>query len=324
MTIGRRPIVIVGVPRSGTTWTLRTLGTSPGVRKAFEPDNEEWHAAAIHGKHHLGRYPVLDRGERDRAYHHLWEWILEGAHESARSRLALLMLSPGRMERRFDAKTDLVTWVAGEVARDPLPTSPLRHRAPERVVAKSIHAQLSLSWLTDEFDVDVLVMLRHPANVLSSWLGMNLKDSRSSVLESRPDVRSHYLDRWGVPLPGDDRVEQLSWRIALLTAALEEAVDRDPRLHVRTHETLCTDPGAQFRGLFTELQLDWSPATEEFLRDHDTPGEGFTLFRTAADLPEVWQTRLDDRETATLQRVLGWFPISTWGERDFEREGRHS
>jgi hypothetical protein len=317
MTADGKPIVIAGLPRSGTTWTLRTFGTSPGVRRAFEPDNEEQRPAAIHAKRHLGRYPVLAPGDVDADYHRLWDWILHGAQEGTRSRLALLMLKPGRRERTFDGRRDLVTWAAGTVARDPRPAGPT---APgERVVAKSVHLQLALEWLVDQFDVEVLVLRRHPANVLASWMGMNLRITNSTILETRPDIRARYVDRWDVPLPGPDRIEQLSWRIGLLTAAVEEALANNPKLHVRHHEALCADPVNEFRSLFDELGLAWTGGTEEYLLAHDSPGEGFTDFRVASELSGAWQTKVDDQQLATLRRVLGWFPITTWGDQDFAR-----
>ncbi len=53
--------------------------------------------------------------------------------------------------------------------------------------------------------------------------------------------------------------------------------------------------------------------------EHNAPGDGFTTRRVASELSDAWQRRLDDDQLATLRRVLGWFPISTWGEAEFER-----
>ena len=63
MTAGR-PIVIAGLPRSGTTWTQRVLGTCPGTIRVPEPDNEDKYPAAIHAKRALGRYPCLTPGQQ--------------------------------------------------------------------------------------------------------------------------------------------------------------------------------------------------------------------------------------------------------------------
>ncbi len=313
--------MIAGLPRSGTTWTLQALGSSPGARRVFEPDNEEWHPAAIHGKHRLGRYPTLVPGERDRAYHRLWEWTLNGAHEGLRAKAALFLLDPGRRERTFEGSPDLITRLAGTVARDPV-GAPLRAGTASdrpRVIAKSIHAQLALGWLASEFDIQVLVLLRHPANVLASWLGMNLKDSRSAALESSPTVRARFVEPWGVPLPGPSRLEQMCWRIGLLTAALEQAVVDHPGWHLRVHEDLCTDPPARFRMLFADLGLEWTSATDDYLARHDRPGQGFNVDRRAAELPDAWQRKLDEEQLATLRRVLEPFPISRWHDADFAR-----
>ncbi len=315
-----RPVVIAGLPRSGTTWTMQALAASPGVRHVLEADNEDKAAEAVHGKARLGRYPALAPGDVDPAYHRLWEWILGGAFRTRRSRLGRTLLGPGGTERIFDGRRDLAATAAGLVAANPRPGYvPPGQSAPDRVVAKSIHLPLALEWLDDAFPVDVLVLLRHPANVLASWMTVNLKDARNATLETRPEIRARFVDRWGVPLPGDDPVERMSWRIGLLLAALEEAVGRHPTWHVRVHEALCVDPVAAFRGLYDDLGLAWTGASERFLVEHDQPGEGFVVSRVSSELADAWMRKLDDGQVATLRRVLSWFPVSTWTDADFDR-----
>jgi len=148
---------------------------------------------------------------------------------------------------------------------------------------------------------------------------VGIKDGRNPTLETRPEIRARYIDRWDVPLPGDDPVEKISWRIGFLTAALEEALVANPGWHVRTHEQLCMDSVTTFKILFDELGLEWSDATEQFLVERDSPGEGFETRRVAADLVDSWQQRLDDHQLDTLRRTIAKFPITTWSEADFER-----
>jgi hypothetical protein len=315
MTDAGRPIIIIGLPRSGTTWTMRVLGAAAGTMVISEPDNEDKCPPAIHGKHKVGRYPVLVPGDVAPAYHKLWEWVLRGGQENRRSLLARHMLGPGRSNRLHEGRPDPVTWLAGTVARNPRPApSPVQGL---RIVAKSIHAQLDAEWLANEFDIDVLLLLRHPANVLASWMEVNLKDARNSTLEIHPEVRTRYLEPWGVPLPGPDPIERMSWRIGLLIAAVEDARSRHPEWHFRIHEQLCTDPTGEFRRLYGELDLPWGEAAQEFLDDHNTPGSGFVVKRVASELSDSWQRRLDTDQVATLRRVLAWFPITTWTDRDF-------
>jgi Sulfotransferase family len=317
MTEPNPPILIVGLPRSGTTWTMRALTSGPGTTPIGEPDNEDKVPASIHAKHTVGRYPVLRPGEACPAYRQLWSWIFDGAHEDGRARVARHLLGPGAVNRIHEGRPDPVTWLAGMMARNPRST-PIVAGGP-RLVVKSIHAQLSAEWLADSFDVDVLMLLRHPANVLASWLEVNLKDSRNSTLETRPEIRARYLEPWGVPLPGPDPIERISWRIGLLVAVLEDAQSRHPEWHVRSHEQLCTDPVAEFQKLYAEMGLEWGDSATEFLDEHNTPGSGFVVKRVASELSDAWQRRLDDDQLATLRRVLAWFPITTWTDRDFDR-----
>ena len=309
------PVLIVGLPRSGTTWTMRALSAGAGTTHVNEGDNEDHRPAAIHAKRRLGRYPLLLPGQRSDVYRHLWAWILDGAPRDRRSRVAQLIVGPGARERIYDGHLDVATWMAATLARYPKVVG----TDPRRTVAKSIHAQLSLEWIAAEFDITPLVLLRHPASVLASWMEVQLKDGRNATLESRPEVRQRYTERWDVPPPGDDPIEKMSWRIGLLIAALEEALSSHPEWHVRTHEELCSDPVATFRALFVDLDLEWTDATRQFLVESDAPGEGFATQRVAAELSDSWQRRLDDDQLATLRRVLSRFPIATWSEADFVR-----
>jgi hypothetical protein len=325
MTAANRPIVIVGSPRSGTSWTMRALASAADTVNVLEPDSEDKWPAAIHAKRRLGRYPVLQPGERSPAYRRLWAWTLQGAHEPQRSVWARHILGPGAEDRIYDGHRDPVTWFASTLARDPrvLPSSTLASDSP-RIVAKSIHAQFAIEWIADEFDTDVLFLLRHPASVLASWMELNLKDSRYSTLEHRDDIKARYVEPWNLPLPGPDPIERMSWMIGLLMAAIEDTSARHPEWHIRTHEQLCADPPGEFHRLYEDLALPWGDATEEFLDAHNAPGSGFMVKRVASELTDSWQRRLDDEQLATLRRVLSWFPITTWGDRDFVRSGESS
>jgi hypothetical protein len=302
---------------------MRVLASAPAGRSVNEPDNEDRFPSAIAAKKGLGRYPLLRPGDAAAEYHHLWNWALRGAYEGWRERGARLLLGPGATHRIFDGTLDAASTISSVLARHPsMAHVPADRSVHEKVFVKSIHAELAIEWIAANFDVDVLVLLRHPANVLSSWIDVQLKDSRNPTLETRPDIRDEFVDRWGVPLPGPDPVEQMSWRICLLAAALEEAVARNPGWTTMTHESLCDGPIERFRALFDELGLAWSEATEQVLRDSDQPGEGFVSLRIASEVADTWQRRLDDPQVATLRRVLGTFPISRWTDADFERS-RH-
>ncbi len=52
-----RPLLLVGTPRSGTTWTMRVLEADPSLLPLMEPDNESRSAPAVWAKRALRSVP---------------------------------------------------------------------------------------------------------------------------------------------------------------------------------------------------------------------------------------------------------------------------
>lgn len=314
-----RPILVVGVPRSGTTWTHEVLARGAGVVSVFEPDNENRCSAARHAKSRLGRFPVLAPGEDDERYHHFWDWVLSGARPSRRDRFVHRILGPRAYQLLYDGSFDPVPWLGWSLASDLRPAE----QPPGRVLVKSVHVELAIDWLASVFDVDVLVVSRHPADVLASWIEVDLKEGEGAAkvpFESRGEVRSRDANPWGVPPPGRGRIERMCWRIGLLQAALEEAASRHPQWHRRTHELLCSDPDREFRRLYEELGLTWTDRADAYLKAQNMPGTGYQVKRVASELPGAWRQRLDDRQLEILRKTLAPFPIASWTDTDFERD----
>ncbi|MGH9017657.1 MAG: hypothetical protein ACRDY1_07915, partial [Acidimicrobiales bacterium] len=184
-----------------------------------------------------------------------------------------------------------------------------------RPVVKSVHAPLAAEWVVGPADVDVVVVLRHPANVLASWLSLDLPDG-DRHLDDDGAVRRLYTERWGVAPPGPDRLERAVWHVGLFTAALEEAASHHPEWTVCVHEDLCVDPPSRFAALFDAVGLRWTPSSEAALAAGDRPGDGFSLQRRAADAAGAWRGRLGRPELDALRRVLAAFPLRNWAADD--------
>ena len=180
---------------------------------------------------------------------------------------------------------------------------------------KTVFLPLAVEWLTADIDADVLVLLRHPGSVLSSWMkmDMNLEFAR---LDDHPSIRRQ-IEEERIPRPGAEPEERMIWHIGVLYSALEEAAARHPTWLVRTHEDLCVDPVAKFRHLYDELGLPWNEHVEEYLATTDQPGEGFLTRRVASEQPGAWKSRLTPAQIELVQRVLSGFTLRTWTQEDF-------
>ncbi|MBV8463315.1 MAG: hypothetical protein JO368_08480, partial [Acidimicrobiales bacterium] len=81
----------------------------------------------------------------------------------------------------------------------------------------------------------------------------------------------------------------------------------------------CAAPAAEFRQLFDEMGLTWTPESEGYLEEKNTPGTGFQLKRVASEMSDSWRQRLDDHQLEVLRDTLAKFPIAMWTDRDFDR-----
>jgi hypothetical protein len=312
----RRPLVIAGMPRSGTTWTKQVLECDPSVYSLMEPDSEGHQASAIWAKRRAGRFPVLAPDDRDDAYRQLWSWILNGTSQSPRLELASkvhTIVRPAERKRFLQGGSSAKMSLASALA-----SHPSDRRNPvldtRRLLVKTVHAPLSIEWVASEFDIDVLVLLRHPGSILASWISIDMNDQYVPFHESQP-VRN-LAQAWGVRLPGTSHLERLVWQIGLLLTGLEKAAARHPGWTVRTHEQLCRRPAEEFHSLYADLGLNWSAAADASLAGNDRPGQGFSTQRVAADLPDDWKRRLTAEQVDELGRVLAWFPLETWSGDD--------
>lgn len=124
-------ILVVGVPRSGSTWLASMLAATPGSFAVLEPDNPYWHPEAEPVRKLLGTYAVLGPGERAPEYQSLWDGVFSGIPRGARR------------------------WPRPEV---------------HNVVAKSVFAAFAVEWLAERYAPRVILIERNPLNVVASWM----------------------------------------------------------------------------------------------------------------------------------------------------------
>ncbi len=313
-----RPLVIAGIPRSGTTWTKQVLECDPSTLSMMEPDSEGHRAPAIWAKRSTGRFPVLSPGDRAQDYRTLWAWILDGAAETPRLRVAakiLATVTPPDRKRFLQGRHSLKMEVSGLLGRRP-PIRPAPGLEGRRVLVKTVHAPMSIDWLASEFAIDVLVVVRHPLSILASWIDLDYNDQYVPFHEIAAVRRR--AEAWDVPPPGPDHFDRMVWQIAVLLTALEESAAANPTWTVRTHEELCVDPAAEFTALFDALGLQWSDAAEAVLEGNDRPGSGFRTQRVAADLPSAWRRRLSAEQIERAERILRPFPLTGWSTGEFD------
>jgi Sulfotransferase family len=304
-------LLVVGAPRTGTTWVAQVLSRANGVTWINEPDNEWPNTYALKAKLALGRFPVLTETDRaPRAYERLWRRSLagyrQGRYQEAlawkldqkdRTMQDLWRAMCDHADPRLSARLRLLTWLA---------RPPSRPGGSGPVMVKSVHAPLALEWISARLRPRILVVLRHPLNVIASWLGLGWG---GCALESNPRIRVRFEARWGLPrlADRDSTIERLSWEAGLFTSALRDGADRHPDWFVVSHDDLCRDPASGFRDLFDRVGLGWTSEAQAFLEEANRPGEGWSGYRVAAEQPERWRHRLTGEQLEEIWSVLSRF-----------------
>ena len=305
------PVLIVGSPRSGSTWAEEVLAHTAGACMIHEPDNEAIDPFAFRAKLGLGRYPVLGPGEAAPVtYAELWRRALAGqVHwRSPRWLAAKALLTKSRPDVKASFRDQRPLTSRLRVV-ETLAAPPSHRRRVPQVIVKSVHASLAVEWIAAQRPVKVLVIQRNPFNIVASYTQLGWGDSRLDTTSQLRDGVAGYS--WVPPLePGASTLSRVAWQIGLFTSALEMAAQRHPEWRVVAHEDLCRDPEGGFRSLCHDLDLGWTAGASEFLAASNRPGAGLVTNRVASEQPDRWRRRLTPDQADEVADVLGRFPIS--------------
>lgn len=298
-----RPILVTGMPRSGTTWVGRILTASGDVGYINEPLNLSASPGSV-------RVPV------DHWYAYLTE-------ENARTALPALTAALefkyplGRELRRCRNRTDfhhtLKSW------RDCV-----RSRGG-RPLVKEPHAIFSAAWFASALGSEIVVLVRDPVAVVSSWKRLGWSFDFTNLLEQPALMRD-----WLRPFESEmSAALSPSWglveRVALLWRVIYSVVadDRFPPARVVAHEDLSRDPVARFGELYQVLGLTFTPSVAESVAASSSsrnPAETTlerpheTAIDSTANLGN-WRHRLSDHEVERIRAVAGetaslYYPVT--------------
>jgi hypothetical protein len=311
-------ILVIGPPRSGTTWVEQVLGRATGARVVHEPDNETCNPFALRAKTSLGRFPVLAPGDSaPRAYSELWSRAFEGVGRAATARWltakALLRTADADLDAAFDQRQQrLSTRLRLISALASLPPAPEAPGEPP-VLVKSVHASLAAEWIVPRWRPKVVVVVRNPLNVLASHVALGWGPSGLDYpFLHRGLARLPWVP--AVP-PGATMLQRLAWQIGVFISALTDAAERNPGWIVVSHDDLCGDPGTGFESLCRQLGVPWTEEAADFLAASDRPGEGLATRRVTADQPSNWSRQLTVAQVEEVVGVLSAFPERLLGTK---------
>jgi hypothetical protein len=306
------------MPRCGSTWLANILGRASDTRTVYEPDGPISDVLGAMVATRLGAYPVLRPEENSFWYRLVWDLAFSGGwpwdrNEGARAAGRRLVRVPAAVRDAIIASLAMGTARA--------------QKRPRHVVVKSVNSAFSLEWISARYHPRIVVLHRNPLNVLSSWMVL---DMDKWPVGDNDYVRAAYLDPFGIPaMPvAGSAVAQAAWKVGLLTLVLKETCNRNPDWIDISYDELSKDPVAGCKTLFSQLDMDWTPAAEDFLRRADDPsfvvhGGNPKAHPNAVTATErgsrrsqqdsQFKRRLTEAQIAEAYEVFAMFPLGDWG-----------
>jgi len=289
-------VLVIGAPRSGTTWVAEVLGATPHTKLIHEPDNPDpnpqaWRARELHGW-----YPVLRSGERYIDYERIWDLAFAGGWPTSSPAVAaghILRRLPPPMRHLLLVGLGAMTRRVG------------RHST--NLVVKSVHAAFCVEWLIDRYSPRIILVQRNPLSVIASWIAL---DMPVGDLATNRRVRADYIDRWGLPSVDEwaPKLDQIAWSVGLLMTVLQRQAQSHPEWIVVRHEDLCIDPTRELRLLAGQVGLEWSENAERRLLASQVQGSGYETRRVARELPDKWRERYKPGQIPAVMTILAGFP----------------
>jgi sulfotransferase family protein len=289
-------ILVVGLPRSGTSWFAEALSHARGVRYVAEPDNRDSGEYATVGMRGLDIAPVLAPGDRARGYERLFAVAFRGGwlHNPRIASVTAL----ARRAPRLGAP--VLTAIASLARRRP-PTT-------EHQLVKTVRANQSVEWIADRFDPFVVVVWRNPLNALP---GLIKRDARAG--EVGPGVVQRLRDTAAWPPPELGTVARATWNTCARLTMLTDAALRHREWLVVQHEDLCVDPIPSFKYVFARVGLDWSDSVAAFLEESNRPGDTFETRRVTRDQVDAWKKLSEDQLSEAVVQMRRFLPIEGIG-----------
>ncbi|HVB24171.1 MAG TPA: sulfotransferase [Ktedonobacteraceae bacterium] len=266
---GSKSILVTGAHRSGTTWVGKMIAASPRVYYIQEPFNVD--------------YPPRPGISRTRMHY----WFTYISEENADQYYRDLQET---LACRYDLRAE---WSSLRSSRDVLRMlrdslystySRFTHKSP---LVKDPIALFSAEWLAETFDMDVVVMIRHPAAFASSIKRLNWKHDFTHFLH-QPRLMNEYLAPFAAQIVDfatheHDILEQA----ALLWNIMYYRVSHYKRLHndwiFLRHEDASMEPLHHFEYLYKRLGLDFSAREQAVIREYsDSSNAGKTPEKSKA------------------------------------------
>ena len=247
-----KPILVTGAHRSGSTWVGRMLASTPNVGYIQEPLNLE-HRPGICGAKFDYWFPYISSENASLYY----EDIKDTIH--FRYKFGKELQAVRSLKDFLRAVRDYKDFYTYRISN----TRPL---------LKDPIAIFSAAWLASTFDMDVVVLIRHPAAFAASIKAKGWTFPFSHIAQQPRLVEEHFsvfaqdIDKYATV--EHDIIDQacLLWNLIHLRISQYQAHHKT--WIFKRHEDISLHPLREFQDMYTRLNLNFSEQVRDVISSH--------------------------------------------------------
>jgi hypothetical protein len=196
-----------------------------------------------------------------------------------------------------------------------------------RPLIKDPTAIFSAEWLAERFAMQVVLVIRHPAAVVSSLVRLGWKPRFGPILADKR-LMSDHLSAFEAEISALVSKEQglvqhgtLLWRLVYQTALTFKAAHPD-WVFIR-HEDFSRAPLPEFARLYTRLGLQFTPQAEAHIEEHSRRGNPVEISHPHAITADSeanlwnWKERLSAAEIVRIRRSVEDVSHSFYSDEDW-------
>ncbi len=310
-SIERSPILLTGGNRTGTTWAGKMLAASEAVGYIPEAFNTEVGLLRNSGliKQEYLHLPQCDEFPD---IYNLVSGILDWRYYSVNDLFLATEYQPFRWNYARRIKHYYMM---------------LRNRMQNRRgLLKDPIALFSAEWLADKFNMQVVVLIRHPAAYVASIKRVGWRfdfNNLSSQERLMDDLLFELRDE--IYHPPSDIVSEASLLWKCFYHAVEKYKQRRPDWIFVLHEELSKDPVAGFKDLYNRLHIPLGEKEYKVIREHsyslsqtDVASDVVhQLKRDSSSLVNAWKSKLSESELRDIKAKtapvwMSFYDEDTW------------
>jgi hypothetical protein len=308
------PIILMGLPRSGTTWIGKIFDSHPETLYLHEPDSAVF----------IKELPLIADSESESATRALSSALAR----TLNVRIARVVGVLPQFPKAY--RTPPMDWAhrqlalgakvcSGFIGDWSIPDLRVSDR-PVRLVWKSIESLGRLGLIAHAMpNARIIHIMRHPAGWTSSLARGRrerrfLADDRNEwwsfdLLEATPAAKRRGLTRASFEPMSDLERDVWAW-VLWNEQAMDASADLSNVMRIR-YEDVCTAPLVEAQRMFKFAHLDWDRQTNEFV-DQSTSthkDQFYGVFRDPGTAANKWRKSISASDLTIIETILSESPI---------------